>query len=189
MKFFTIDTNYDKYLIHSDLDVVRIQPTKPPATLYNEVIERESGLIAFIHSDVTCCGLHESIQRTIDLYGFLGAMGVVGNGSVWARKGQHITKTTCDPCLVIIDADSPVRFDDKTFDGFHLYVEDYCCQVGGVTLIDIDGYEGSGRLTMDGCDWFIHHSHTLRQKGCAWGDYSRYKQLLNKKWGKIVPTT
>lgn len=189
MIFVTIDTNYDDYLGHSDLPVNILQPNAPPATLYNEVLDSSSGLVVFVHSDVTCCGLKEAVQRTVDMYGFNGALGVVGAGTKWARKGQYITAPTCDSCLIVVDADRPERFDDKNFDGYHLYVEDYCCQVGGATLIDIDGYEGRGQLKLDGCDWFIHHSHTLRQKGCAWGDYGKYKQILNKKWGRVIHTT
>jgi len=186
MKFYTIDTVYDLYLAGSDLEVIRLEPTNSPAKLYNEILDSESGLIGFIHSDVTTCGLPEAIERTIEVYGFHGAMGVVGNGSRWARKGKSFLAETCDSCFILVDADRPERFDEVTFDSFHLYVEDYCCQVGGVRIIDIDGYE---QREPDRCDFFTHWSHTLRQKGCNWGDYSKYKKRLNQKWGRPVHTT
>jgi len=186
MKFYTIDTQYDDYLGNSDIEVIRIIPCLPPATLYNQVLDKESGLIGFIHSDVNCCGLEEAIKMTIYHHGFNGALGVVGNGSAWARKGKSFLAETCDSCFIMVDADRPERFDDKTFDGFHLYVEDYCCQVGGVRIIDIDGYE---QRVPEGCDYFTHWSHTLNKLGCQWGDYRKYKDKLNKKWGRPVPTT
>ena len=185
MTIFTIDTVYDKYLAKSGLRVVRLDPIKPPSVLYNEILNSISGLVGFIHSDVTCCGLEEAVERTVDEYGFNGALGVVGNGSQWARKGKSFLASTCDSCFIVVDADRPERFDEN-FDGYHLYVEDYCCQVGGVRIIDIDGYEQS---EPEGCDYFTHWSYTLNQRGCNWGDYNKYKQILNKKWGKVVPTT
>jgi hypothetical protein len=186
MRTYTIDTVYDLYLGKSDLEVIRLKPGSSPAAIYNEVLDSETGLIGFIHSDVTCCGLEQAILRTIATHGFDGAMGVVGNGSRWAIKGDSFMASTCDSCFILVDADRPERFDDINFDGFHLYVEDYCCQVGGVRIIDINGYE---QREPEGCDYFTHWSHTLRQQGCSWGDYGKYKQILNKKWNRAVPTT
>ena len=185
MKFVTVDNGvYKDYLGKCNLEVEVLKPVLPPATLYNQILDRSSGLVGFIHSDVTCEGLRESIEMTP----FNKAMGVVGNGSKWGKVGTHFACATCDSCFILVDADRPERFDDKTFDGYHLYVEDYCVQVGGVTIMDINGYE-RGALFRDEPRYFVHHSYTLRQRGCMWGDYRDYKAKLFKKWGKIIATT
>ena len=189
IKFVTIDTCYEDYLGLCGMDVVRLVPQSPPAVLYNQILDQSDGLVCFVHSDVTCRGLKESIIETIDLFGFDGAMGVVGAGSRWGSLGIDLVSQTCDSCCIVVDASRPERFDSKTFDGFHLYVEDYCMQVGGARIIRINGYEGWGEKFIDGNRWFIHHSQTLHKLGCAWGDYLKYKTILFKKWGKTVHTT
>ena len=186
LKFATIDNGvYDQYLGQCDLEVEVLAPILAPATLYNQVLDRSSGLVGFIHSDVTCAGLREAIELTP----FKGAMGVVGAGTKWGKMGTHFRSPTCDSCFILVDADRKERFDDKTFDGFHLYVEDYCVQVGGCTIMDINCYLGMGELFKTDERYIIHHTVTLKKLGCAWGDYNDYKMKLFKKWGRIISTT
>jgi len=169
------------------MEVEILYPNEPPARLYNKILNRNEGLVCFIHADTTCGGLEEAINDTIKKFGFHGSLGVVGAGSVWAHSKIDLVSPTCDSCLIVVDADREERFDEE-FDGYHLYVEDYCMQVGGARLIQIDAREGTGQLFYDG-RYFVHHSQTLRRRGCAWGDYGKYKLKLNKKWKKIVSTT
>lgn len=186
IRFVTIDNGYyDQFLGTCGLDV-DVFPSQPPAKLYNSILDETEGYVGIIHSDVTCNGLVESIEETISTHGFHGAIGVVGAGSVWGRVNKYHFSPTCDSCFILVDADSSVRFDDKTFDGYHLFVEDYCVQVGGAGIMMINGYEGG---VHDDPRYFAHHSQTLRKMGCAWGDYGEYKKRLFKKWGRLIRTT
>lgn len=187
MKFVTIDNGYFKdYLGTCGMDVEIVSGI--PSKVFNEVLDRSTGLVCFVHADVTCRGLEQSILDTIDKHGFDGAMGVVGAGTKWGNLKESFISPTCDSCCLVVDADQGVRFDER-FDGYHLYVEDYCVQVGGARIMLINAREGFGAKTLVGDRWFIHHSKTLNKLGASWGDYVKYKQLLYSKWGRVIPTT
>jgi len=186
MKFVTIDNGYYDDFLGTCLTAERVAGM--PVKAFNEVLERESGLVCFVHSDVTCKGLEESILDTIGKYGFDGAMGVVGAGSKWGSLDHSFMSPTCDSCCLVVDASRPERFDER-FDGYHLYVEDYCVQVGGARIMLINANEGWGVKHLVGDRWFLHHSQTLRRKGHSWGDYNDYKLKLYQKWGRVIPTT
>lgn len=186
IRYAAIDYN-SAMLRRCGLDIDWIEPGRPQAEAYNEYLEGASGLVCFVHGDTTHSGLDAAIRRTIAMHGFSGALGVVGPGG-WAERGRDIIQPTCDGCLIVVDSDRAERFDAETFGGYHLYAEDYCMQVGGCRMIDLDGYEWGPRLRVKG-DHFIHHSQTMHERGGAWGDYRKYKERLNLKWGRCVPTT
>ncbi len=188
--YAAIDYNFAAYLgTVDDLDVDLIPEGQPPAAAYNEFLETASGIVCFLHADTTSRGLDAAIRRTIAAHGIGVPLGVVGAGSQWARRGIDITSPTCDGCLIVVDSDRPERFDSETFDGWHLYAEDYCCQFGGCRLIDLNGYEWYQGMQIIGTPWFVHHSHTMHREGGAWGDYGKYKKRLNEKWQSNVATT
>lgn len=190
MIFATIDNGvYDKYLGKCGLDPI-ILPPGSPAKSYNKVLRENEGYICFVHSDVTCKGLLEAIEETIvDRPNHV--IGAVGNGGRWAQKRRLFDITTCDSCCIVVNTEWGLFFDEDTFCEFHLYVEDFCMQAlkNGIkcSTMYLDGYEGMVRGNTD--RYFVHHSHTLNQRGCNWGSYNEYKQKLNKKWNRLVPTT
>ena len=185
--FVTLDNGcYEKYLGMCPMpNLIVISPPGPsPATTYNEVFDKtDERFVCFIHSDVTYDGLLGAVERTIRARpGYLiGAVGVVGHEYVWSAKGGLADIETADSCCLVVDKEMGLRFDDKTFDGFHLYVEDICKQAGRVTTMDINAYDGLVMPEAIG-DYFIHHSYTYRRQGAMWGEYKKYKERFLAKW-------
>ena len=187
MKLVTIDNGYYKDFLGScGLDVEVLKPTASPAVLYNKILDRESGWVGFIHSDVTCHGLVEAFYDTLEKHP-AKAYGIVGPGPRWARRFRSYPVQTCDSCFIALHSDT-LRFDSDTFDNFHLYVEDMALQQGDVRTLLIDGFEGFGKLKLDYNGWFIHHSKTLHKLGTGWGDYWSYRKKLTDKWGNVRTT-
>ena len=194
MDIVTIDTVYEKYLGKCGLNVIRYPPVAPPASIYNFHLDHtKMKYVCFIHSDVTTDGFLEAVARTILKYPDFGAIGAVGtkDGCKWGQLGNIQEVITVDSCCIVINTDHGLRFDNKTFNEFHLYVEDYCMQVGAlgkkVYTLDIDGYEYKAGLILDS-DYFVHHSHTLNREGCSWGSYPKFRKLLSKKWPGVQTT-
>ena len=184
--FATIDNGcYAEYLGQCGLDVMVLKPGDPPATTYNRILDAaKERYVCFIHADVTCRGLPEAIEQTIaERPGYcLGAVGV-NNGYLWSRTARLFDLITVDSCCLVVDKAARLRFDDKTFDGFHLYVEDYCMRAGRVSTIYIDAFDGllAPPKTV-GNSFLIHHSFTYRKLGPMWGDYIKYRALLETKY-------
>jgi hypothetical protein len=193
--FFTIDNGvYSKYLGKSDLDVKVHPSTDSPARVYNKHIRKSSEqYLCFIHADVTSNGLKEAIERTIKAHPDFGALGAVGSnkGTIWGRKGLIQEVITVDSCCIVINTDYGLMFDEKTFDSFHLYVEDMCMQTRNLGLknytIDIDAFEYHEDLFLP-VNFFAHHSHTWHQLGSNWGDYNKYRKILGYKWLDVETT-
>lgn len=64
-------------------------------------------------------------------YGVCGIVGQSGAGQVWSSQrvdGSAGEVSTLDCCSMFCRRDIGIRFDDGTFDGFHLCVEDLCLQ-------------------------------------------------------------
>jgi len=204
LAFSTIDNGcYSQYLGKCGLDVIIEKPGPSPATIYNRILdETKERYVCFIHSDVTCSGLERAIEHTIaERPGYLlGAVGVDGPFSYkWSRHHDSpYDIITADSCCIVVDKEMGLRFDDKTFDGLHLYVEDICMQAGKVSTMRIDAFDelliGGGfvfesfALSISKIDFFIHHSYTLRQRGARWGDYCMYLERLQTKWPGVVTT-
>jgi hypothetical protein len=196
IEFMTIDNDtYKKYLSKSGLNPITIyQSTNSPAKIYNEFIRNSCAkYICFCHSDVSCHGLKEAIERTIKAHPDFGALGAVGSnkGTIWGRKGLIQEVVTVDSCCIVINTDYGLMFDEKTFDSFHLYVEDMCMQARSLGLknytIDIDAFEYKEGLSLP-VDFFIHHSHTWHKLGSNWGEYNKYRKLLGYKWLDVETT-
>ena len=192
----TIDNGcYADYLGKSGLDVIIKPPSASPAAIYNQILdETKQRYVCFIHSDVTCNGLLQAIRKTIEASpGYvLGVVGVDKEGYIWSNAYGLRDIITCDSCCVVIDKEMGLRFDDKLFDGLHLYVEDICMQAGKVTTMFIDAFDGlhvPPNIHLSGMfNNFIHHSYTYRKLGPMWGDYRKYKALLEAKWPGVKTT-
>jgi len=149
------------------------------AKTYNEMLESVgSRFVVFAHPDVEF--EHGAIEKGVELLkGGAGAVGLVGavDGREVHSSGISEPKEvdTLDSCFLMVDKDTGLRFDEVTFDGLHMYVEDYCCQVR----------DAGKRCVVMPVEWYWHASTTLRQEGTCWGNYHSYKKRLCRKWEKL----
>jgi len=196
LEFYTIDNGvYADHLGLSALSPITIHlSTDSPARVYNEHIRQSHAkYICFVHADVLTHGFKEAIERTILAYPDFGALGAVGSnkGTKWGRKGNIQEVITVDSCCIVINREHGLLFDEKTFNGFHLFVENYCMAIRAtgrkVYTIDIDGYENEPDL-VPSIDHFIHCSNTCHKLGFAWGNYLTYRHLLNDLWPDVETT-
>jgi hypothetical protein len=105
-----------------------------------------------------------------------GALGIVGRSwegdYVWCHEIDAPTRVcSLDSCSLITRRSFGTRFDQKRFDEFHCYVEDYCFQVQaagyGVYVIPTTARHGSA---------------TKSVKGAQWGKFKKYRRRLGWKW-------
>ena len=193
--FCTIDNGVFRDLLgKSDLDVVVHASCESPAQVYNECVRfSDAQYICFLHADVTTDGLQEAIERTIKAHPDFGSLGAVGSnkGTIWGRKGLIQEVVTVDSCCIVINTEHGLFFDEKTFDSYHLYVEDMCMQTRELGLknytLDLNAYEYREGLKPEP-PYFCHHSHTCHELGFAWGEYSKYRKLLSLKWPDVETT-
>lgn len=115
-----------------------------------------------------------------------GALGVVGRAwdgaYVWSHEVQEPAPVCCvDSCCLVVDTSQGLAFDDRTFDEFHCYVEDYCLQCHRREL---------GVFVVPAA--FEHMSATYHSQGSRWGKYPRYRRRLDRKWkrhfGRVLTT-
>lgn len=152
------------------------------ASLYNMFL-RMSGpdRIAFLHPDVSFADTFvEDVGRAIadvEVQGRRwGAMGIVGRSwqgdYVWCHDVDAPTPVCClDACSLITNRKLGIRFDQRWFNEFHCYVEDYCLQCHDR---DLGVYVFPARAA--------HGSSTKTVKGAQWGKYRIYRRMLALKW-------
>jgi hypothetical protein len=168
---------------------LHIEDTKEkPAAAYNKALSKTTNqYIFFVHADVTfkptlLQGLTDSIKAQPN-FGAMGIYGALWQGQrrviVKANTTTHHEVKTLDSCGILINRQHNLKFDDVTFDDFHFYVEDYCCQVIEKGLKVYTFLE----------DRINHHSATMTIMGSNWGRCREYKNRLRKKWNKEIPTT
>jgi hypothetical protein len=194
--FATVDNGvYDLYLGKASLDpIIKVSPVGDfsPAKFYNSVLDSATErYVCFVHSDVSCNGLKEAIIETIRLkpgylYGVVGSL----NGVHWSRKDKLFNLLTCDSCCIVVDREMGLRFDEENFDEYHLYVEALGMEANSkgikMTTIALDAFYAFKTFETD--RYFIHHSHTLNELGCSWGNYPKYKARLLAKWKRSQVT-
>ena len=158
------------------------------ARTYNECIERsESRFVLFCHPDVTFridTIKHIKEQLIQDHVGVVGLIGVDDyNQTVWCRDLKIPQKVSAlDSCIFAIDKEKGLRFDEASFSGLHLCAEDLCYQAR----------ERGLKVLCLPAKGFNHLSTTVVNEGVMWGDYKRYRKVLNDKWSskfKRVVTT
>ena len=110
-----------------------------------------------------------------------GALGTVGRSwhgeYVWGHElDEPIEVCAVDACCIVIDTRHRLSFDERTFDGFHCHVEDYCmqCHSSGLGVYVIPSQ-------------LEHASATYTRKGSRWGDYPKYRKRLSRKWRHEFP--
>lgn len=172
-------------LIKDSVDVISYDSsTGFPSSIYNRIIdESENRYIIFSHEDIIFNDkLIDQINRTIDIVGRFGVIGLVGkteNGKItWSNENTVNKYVTVDCCFFIVDKENCIRFDELTFDELHKYAEDYAmqCIEKGLCNYSILSKCESGKKDI------AHISHTCRTVGYKWGKWSTYHNLFNKKW-------
>lgn len=123
--------------------------------LLNEIARKAYfDTLLFVHQDVsfTSSSWLVDVQETLNTLGHYGAAGVAGSSSsgvkscVWhgcpplfsggEQCDRPIRVQTLDGCLLIVQKSTFVKtgFDENTCDGWHLYVADYCLDLGRISL-------------------------------------------------------
>jgi hypothetical protein len=176
-----------------DFDVITTSDEYYPASNYNEILEKaETPYVILTHQDISFSSdLLERIQETIDRvgndFGALGLVGVSENGTYhWSSKEKVEEVETLDCCFIMVKKETPARFDSERFGEYHLYVEDFCAQLGRThnekiytILTDHEGDKESH---------ISHHSVTWNERGPCWGRYNEFKEVLLHKWPNLKTT-
>lgn len=197
--------DFNKYLspsiqrIKSRFNTNTIYNNNNSSYSYNKLIEKcETRWIILCHEDVSFSGdLLDCIKETIDLnpdFYFLGFVGSNKNGTIKCNTKKSEDVITCDSCFIVIDLEKCIhKFDESTFDDFHLHIEDMCMQLGGkgktilCNYLEPEEYESLDENINK--KWIYHGSTTYLKLGPSWGKYEEYKNRLNKKWNANIPTT
>jgi hypothetical protein len=189
---------YNKYLgpsllnLSGNFDVIKTHSLEPPAVNYNYILKKSNNrFVILTHQDISFSKtLLERIEKTIIDNPNFGVLGLVGVDSskkyYWSDLNKQHEVQTLDCCFIVVDKENNVFFDDKTFNDFHLYVEDFCLQTKKSTgklsytiLISKDPKTEN---------FLCHHSVTLKKLGSRWGKYNEYRKKLSDKWGDVKTT-
>jgi hypothetical protein len=167
---------------------------------YNKIIDKcQTRWLILCHEDVAFSwDFLSCIEKTVNYnpeYNLFGFVGANEQGSMKSNSQALYSLETCDSCFIVIDLQkNKNKFDESTFDDYHLQVEDFCMQAGGKakTLL-VDYLEEEQFIDMhdieERASWVYHQSTTCKNNGFWWGEYQKYIERLNKKWGKMVSTT
>lgn len=167
--------------------IISTTDKKFPAENYNWIVENSTTpYVILTHQDVSFSpNILEDIERTIQTYPDFGAIGMVGvdkkGNYKWSKTPDIYEVDTLDCCFIVINRDSPIRFNQEVFHEYHLYVEDYCGQQRnlGRKIYTIGMSPGS---TMD------HHGATWNKLGPAWGKYRYFRAIFNRMYPGLKTT-
>jgi len=198
-------TSFELYLgpslkkLEGEFNKIQVSDDLNPAANYNRIIEKcKTDWLILCHEDVAFS--HDMIKIIDDSiiknpgYRFFGSVGAnVENKLVHPDQSNHFDVATVDCCFIVINLkELNNKFDQLTFDDFHLYVEDFCVQLGerGKTIpCKWVGHNEYISMNKKSKGWMYHHGKTYSLLGPSWGKYSIYKDKLNKKWNRNIPTT
>ena len=203
---------FEKYIskslsrLRGNYDLI-IEQNKRPAHAYNEIIKQSNNkYIILLHADVSFSyNFLYCINRSINKYPKFGALGILGIKKSFLKKPEYMKAnnntmykvSTLEPSCIVINKQHRLQFDNNNFDEYHLYVEDYCTQVRKfikqkIYTMLIDAYiplsSGFNEKHLVG-DYFVHYNNTFSIEGERWGNWLKYKKILDKKWNKKVLTT
>ena len=200
------DDVFNKFLgpslnnLKGNFEIVCTSDKKRPAANYNEIIDRSVfNFIILTHQDVSFSSdLLQRISLTINSVGNWSALAMVGVSEDgvyrWSDQAQSFEVSSADCCFIVINKSHGIRFDEKTFDDFHLYVEDYCGQAKKKTGFPVrtiltNSKESSPHQRNESLTVYLnHHSVTVNKRGTAWGKYWEYRKKLEDKWPNIKTT-
>jgi hypothetical protein len=198
---------HDRYLGYSlarlqgEFDVISTSDEAYPAANYNTLLEQcQTDYLILTHQDVSFPpDLLACIERTIAAVPHFGALGMVGRSHggayCWSTPEGLYEVDTLDCCFLVVRRDTAARFDTVNFGEYHLYVEDFCAQIGRLrgqpvyTLLLPSG-EQFDTLYTEGFEpvKLVHHSATVSQQGFRWGRYDEFRATLARKWGEVQTT-
>jgi hypothetical protein len=198
---------HDKFLgpsienLEGDFDIIYTSDELLPAQNYNKIIsETKTPYLILTHQDVSFSSdllfcIEETIKRLDSVWGALGMVGVTKHGEYkWSKEDESSLVNTLDCCFVVIKTDTGILFDEKTFDDYHLYVEDYCAQLRSKSKLSFTIFINSSESPLSTVysdeekTYLRHHSATVAQRGYCWGRYREYRDRLEKKWPGIKTT-
>ena len=197
---------FDRFLgpsiknLDGDFDVISTTDQNFPASNYNQIIDSsDNNYVILTHQDVSFSSdLLSRIEATMNLVGDWSALAMVGVSEDgiyrWSKPSMSFAVSSADCCFIVIDKRHGVRFDEDTFDEYHLYVEDYCGQAKEKTGFPVytiltSARESSPDKLDDSMSSYLnHHSVTVNERGTAWGKYWEYRQKLEDKWPGIKTT-
>jgi hypothetical protein len=200
-----IDT-FNKFLgpsldkLDGDFDLISTSDKRKPAHNYNTIVDSSlNNLVVLTHQDVSFSrDLLTIIDKTISKVGDFAALGMVGVSDDgiyrWSVSDNVFEISSADCCFLVVNKDHGISFDEKTFDDYHLYVEDYCGQAKSKTgnpvyTILVNSEESSPLFLEDNAESYLnHHSVTVSKRGFAWGRYWEYRAKLEAKWPGIKTT-
>jgi hypothetical protein len=165
-----------------------------PASAFNKVLkESKCEYIIFTHEDISfSSNLLERVEYTIKAIPDFGVLGLVGRDKkwnyCWSIRKRSFVVSTLDCCFVVIRKSDKLMFDEKTFDDYHLYIEDYCMQVkkeyGRVSCTLLMNSVHDKEFP----DYLRHHFMTTKRLGFCWGKYKQYRDILFKRYPDITTT-
>ena len=165
-----------------------------PAKAFNKVLrESKCEYVIFTHEDISfSSNLLERIEYTIKAIPDFGVLGLVGRDNdqnyCWsARKISHVV-CTLDCCFVVVRKSDRLKFDEATFNEYHLYVEDYCMRVKKELGRMICTLLMNSKKDDKYPDYLIHHEWTGKRLGACWGKYNHYRRLLELKYPCVRTT-
>jgi hypothetical protein len=176
-----------------DFDVIATSVENYPAHNYNDILEKaQTPYVILTHQDISFTpDLLLSIEKTIDeLGGDFGALGLVGvnhSGEYkWSSSEKINEVETLDCCFIVVKRCTQARFDTEKFGEYHLYVEDFCAQLGRThnekIYTILTDHEGDKESHLS------HHSVTWNERGPCWGRYNEFKEVLLHKWPNLKTT-
>jgi hypothetical protein len=194
--------------LKGNFNILTTSDKKFPAQNYNDIIDRcETDYLILTHQDVSFSSdLLLNIEKTIKIlekrslgFSSLGIVGrIYGDNSYnvkWCSTSKLYKYETIDCCFILIDVRQKLKFDDKIFDEFHLYVEDYCINAQektglGCWSIATNSAESKlAPINIKESSYIMHHSATVNIKGTCWGRYLEFKNKLFLKYKTEIKTT
>ncbi len=105
--------------------------------------QAKNSIVLCVHQDIVFHrGWFDSFIRQecrLNNWGMLGGVGILGQEYklVWGYSlSSALRATSLDECLMVINKKNDIYFDEKVFDGWHLYAADYCmeCREKGLRI-------------------------------------------------------
>jgi len=149
------------------------------AEIGNWYLNRETGVVGLCHAD---CTFNDGALAAFLMEAEQGKVcGIVGRSETQEYKVGYRwcfqtpgDVSTLDSCSIFLRTDIGLRFDEKTFDGYHCHVEDVCLQAQARKIPVVVPAADARHV---GVNWL------QRYEGHVWlADYQRYRELLVKKW-------
>lgn len=121
-------TESDKVILYNNKRV-----NKSMACIANEMrhinAHEYNEIIGLVHADVVFApgDLKKCFEAATDGTRIVGIVGRKERRNHWGHEGEAVV-STLDCCSVFWNKNIEIEFDELVFNGFHLYVEDFCLE-------------------------------------------------------------